>query len=160
MKGTSWDPDSLHSPNQKDFLAPEPELDHILFGQAKPLTVPVLLRDVFCGGYIDGRVYIPLDLDNNIKDYRTLLPLQSTLYFSHLILRNQQIETTLSLSLYLNKQWRVHQLNRKIIGWLLHTRLFKIFLPLDKASEWISDIKDLLNNGEIAMIAQLVKCET
>ena len=31
-----------------------------------------------------------------------------------------------------------------VLGWLINTCSFKIFLPIDKAQKWIKDIEDLL----------------
>jgi len=38
---------------------------------------------------------------------------------------------------------------KNILGWVVNTRLFRIFLPIEKANEWIHSIKSIIKHNII-----------
>ena len=107
------------------------------------LAIPVPFKEIITDGYIDDSITCGLDINNNKDSILHAGPL-----IAHTIFRpvspNKSVKQNNAV-----QQTKYHiegfpKETNTVLGWLINTRSFKIFLPIDKAQKWIKDIEDLL----------------
>ena len=141
LEDPSWNPQTLHSPHQNLFKPPEEIDTNILFGTSKKLSVPTSFRTMICDGYIDNCVTVRLDFNDNIILIQGAYPL-----VIHTIFKPVDLGADLTLKKVDVLSLRIADCEvtpaeqRLVLGWILHIRKTCIFLPVEKAIDWISQI--------------------
>ena len=148
LEDPSWDPHALHSPHQDLFKPPEEMDPNIPFGTARKLSVPIPTRTMICDGYIDDCITIGLDINDNVIRIQGASPLAIHAIFKPV---DPEADPTLKrddvFSLRKADGEGTPAEQKPVLGWLLHTRRFRIFLPAEKAMDWISQIDVVLKRG-------------
>ena len=139
----TWDPDELHSPHAKKLQKPEGNNDKTPFGKAKELEVRIPFREIVCDGYIDDSITVALKKKQNIKRAQNAIPLVVHIIFRP-VSSKEYVDRADPLSLRKLEGDGTPSERKLVLGWLLDTREFKIYLPMDKAIGWIAEIKEIL----------------
>ena len=142
----SWDPDKVYSPVQNKLPAKEKPRKGEKFGEAKELCVEIKCREASCDGYIDDAILIALDKEENAKRAQNAIPLAAHCIFRPLakfepIGRNDTI---------CERKFEAEGTPREsqiVLGWLVDTRSFKIYLPVDKAVHWTAELQNMLKDN-------------
>ena len=138
----SWDPATLHSPNEKNIPSPETLDEDIPFGVAEPLNVDMDFLYCSVDGFVDDLTTIVLNMENWIEKARNAIALAI-----HVVFRpaNPQDplprEDVISIRKLL-AEGKLEEI-KIMLGWIIDTRRFLIKLTNDKADRWILDIREL-----------------
>ena len=144
LEDTTFDPSVTHSPLQSILASPHTSYPNCTpFGIARELFVPVPFRHAAADGYIDDIITAMLDEGGWL-----LKGANAALLAVHTFFR----PTTNSDPLPRPDAASIRKLigegtpdeKKTILGWFVDTRLFRIFLPLEKANEWIHSIKSIV----------------
>lgn len=87
IRGSSWNPLELKSPNSNLLHPPNKTQENKPFGSAKDLLVYVPLNYAFCDGYIDDLVSMAVDLQDHVHRSQQALSLSSYSVFRQFILK-------------------------------------------------------------------------
>ena len=142
----TWNPNSLHSNLSEKIPSPSiPNKVQPLQQPPFPLTVPITISSIYHDVYIDDIITIALaDNRSATEKARHAAPLAI-----HAIFRPKEMNeyVTRDHVLCLRKLEGEGQLNeiKATLGWIINTRLFKIFLHSDKFQLWTSDINKYSN---------------
>ena len=139
----TWDPNSLYSPLKSELSTKNVPDRTIPFSTAKELCVDIPFRKATCYGYIDDAILIALDIGENTTRSQNSIPLAAHCIFRPLS-KNEPIARNDTVSKRKLQGEGTPDETKVILGWTIDTRLFRIFLPMDKAYHWISDLKILL----------------
>ena len=120
---------------------------NIPFDAIKELSVLIPPRTMICDRYIDNFVTIGLDINDNIIRIQDDSSLAIQNIFKHL-----ELEEDISFKgggvLFLSKEYsKETHAGKKVLGWLLYTQRFHIFLSVEKALDLIIQIDVTLNRG-------------
>ena len=142
----TWDPDDVHSPLQPQFdTATSHYPPSTPFAAADPLMVTVPFHPAAADGYIDDIITVMLEIKNWVSKGQNAAPLAI-----HTIFRPTQKDDPIprddATSTRKLKGEGTPDEAKVVLGWLINTRRFRIYLPKDKTSDWISDIDLILNN--------------
>ena len=148
LEDKTWEPEELHSPHRKLFKEPEFEEDGIPFGQAHELHVDVPLRLSVAEGFMDDLFTAVLNDTNRNERSCNAIPLLMHILFRP-VAKDEPItrEDVLSIRKLLGEGTMAEQ--KIILGWLLNTRLFRVFLPDDKAKAWTEEIMGILSHTKV-----------
>ena len=147
----TWDPKELYSPfiNTIDCITNDDStIDNSTIKPAMQLAIPVPFREIFTDGYIDDSITCGLDISDNKNRILNAGPLIAHAIFrpvspTESVKRNNAVQQT---------KYHIEGFPREtntVLGWLINTRTFKIFLPIDKAEKWINDIEILLSQTAV-----------
>ena len=142
----SWEPKALHSHFNLDFN-PITEDETVPFAQADELEMALPPRDICTDNFIDDLFQACVDINDNADRIKHAVPLvldamfkpQNPLDACH---RDTIINMTKHVA-----EGRLEE-RKVILGWLVDTRRFRVFLTQHKANEWLQDIKEMLATGE------------
>jgi hypothetical protein len=140
-----WNPDTLHSSFDLDLMTPDPP-PSAKIGQADPLLVKLPPRDIVTDSFIDDLFQACVDAGDNNERIRHAVPLVLETIFR---VKDSNDATIRDPIINLTKHQAEGKLEvRKIVlGWLIDTHQFKVFLTKDKATEWIQDTKQCIKDG-------------
>ena len=140
-----WDPETLHSTHYDQFQPPEPLEEDIPFEKANDLHVYVPTRETFCDGYIDDCVTMALEKGNLVKKAENALPLivhaiMRPVHPEEPILRNDPLSKTKLLGEGKPSETKL------ILGWLINTHTFRVYLPREKYIAWTVLIDEMIKS--------------
>ena len=139
----TWDPTTLHSPHYTKLQSPEIIDSTVQFTTAKPLAIKIPYRPMWTDGYIDDAITYAVDYSDNVIRAQNAAPLALHTIFRPAIPSEKDIRNDPISERKLEGDGTPSE--RKIVlGWLLDTRAFRIYLPSDKAVHWISEINRLI----------------
>ena len=139
---SSWDPSKLHSSFNLDF-APNQMDENITICQADPLLMSLPERDIITDNFIDDLFQCCLDEGDNPARIKHAIPLVLETFF-----RNQNEDDASPRNPIINM--KKHQAEGRleetkvVLGWLINTRLFRVFLTEEKSKDWIRDIDETI----------------
>ena len=142
----TWDPDSLHSPIKPLLQPPDVTDARVPFTKAKDLAVDIPLREIVYDGYIDDSITAAVDNNDNLQRAQNAIPLVTHVTFRPLA-KSETVERDDAISHRKLEGDGTPSEKKIILGWLLDTRAFRIFLPADKAVFWNSEIDRMLANA-------------
>ena len=134
----------LHSPHSPKLDPPQPLSEDEPFDHAPPLLVSFPFRSISYDGYIDDIIAVALDKANNVRKIQEAVPLAvHTIYRPVDVMEHTARDDALSLRKIAGNGTPSEQ--KVVLGWLICTRLFRVFLPQEKAIFWSSEIQNLLD---------------
>ncbi|MCH2242754.1 MAG: hypothetical protein MK041_12705 [Aquabacterium sp.] len=148
----TWNPKEIHSPliNPNDSPpAHNIDADDSPFTTAMELAIPVPFQEITTDGYIDDSITCGVDIKDNKLRILHAGPLVAHAVFrpvsdKETVKRNNTVQQT-----KYNIEGYPRETNT-ILGWVVNTRSFRIFLSTDKAQRWIQDIEDLLQQKSVS----------
>jgi hypothetical protein len=141
-----WDPTTLHSSFDLDNT--KPELSHVdtALGQADPLLVNLPPRNIITDNFIDDLFQACADIDDNDDRIRHAVPLVLESLFRFKDPKDPTKRDPI-INLVKHAAEGKLELRKIILGWLIDSHQFKVFLTPEKAQEWISDTKACIKAG-------------
>ena len=141
----AWNPDTLRSPHHDHFQPPQPLDKNIKFGKANKLHVYVPTRETFCDGYIDDCVTMALNKQILVKKAQNALPLgvhsvMRPVHPQEPILRNDPLSKRKLLGEGTPSE------DKLILGWIINTRTFRVYLPKEKYIAWKTLIDEMITS--------------
>ena len=143
----TWNYETL----QSDFLKKSKETEinlrntrpeHEEIVKARPLAIKIPYRGIFVDGFIDDGIAAAVDINDNVERARHVGPLVVESVFRPLD-ENDQVERNNAVQEAKGKTEGIPSENPTVLGWYLCTRSFRIYLPQEKAIEWIKSINDI-----------------
>ena len=139
----NWNPEKLHSPHSEKLAEPQHMEKYVEFEIANDLFVHIPEKEVSYNGYIDDEIMIALEKLNNARRGQEAVPVTVHGIFRPL----DKIETArrndpLSLRKLSGEGTPCEQ--KVVLGWLICTRSFRIFLQQEKVIYWTDEIDELL----------------
>ena len=149
LQDETFNPSEIHSPLQKD-MATQKEYNpkDTPFGVAAPLIVNVPFHFAKADGYIDDIITVVLNYSNWVWKALNAAPLAIYSLFRPTD-KNDPLPRNDALSKTKMEGEGSPEEIKIVLGWKINTRLFKIFLPMTKATDWIQTIKSELNKNKI-----------
>ena len=150
LRDDTWDPDMLHSP-LKTMLHPafNRYTDDTPYGEARELFIYVPFHMAMADGYIDDIITAMLDENDWVHRGQNAAPLAvHTLFRS--VNTGEQLPRDDPASIRKLEGEGTPDEQKTLLGWEVNTRLFRIYLPKDKATQWRSDIKRILQHGAVS----------
>ena len=149
---TSWDPNELHSHFQLDF-APCVEPTEIPFAPADTLAMTLPPRDICTDNFIDDLFQACVHTGDNAERIKHAVPLILDTMFKppdtkDACHRDAIINMTKHVA-----EGRLEE-RKVILGWLVDTRRFRVYLTPHKATEWLIDL-DAMTSTETCTVDQL-----
>ena len=144
----TFDPNTIHSPIQSKLE----KLDETLkrgdpFGEARPLIVDVPFHYAAADGYIDDIITMVVDLDDWVWKAINAAPLAI-----HSLFRPTDTDDPIprdeTISTRKLKGEGTPSERKTILGWLIDTRTFRIYLPKEKMIDWRYSIRKILETHE------------
>ena len=151
MNDETWDPAELQSTMAEKIPEIKREDSSIPFGAANNLAVDVPFRMCAAEGYVDDLITAVLDFFQPRERARHAVPLALDVMYRP---KNPDDPIERDEILSLRKLLAEGGLEERkiVLGWLIDTRKFRIYIPDDKATRWIMDLRDIerkLINGEL-----------
>ena len=155
----TWNPRELYSPFTNNTCSSDDEnteVNNSPFTQAMQLAVPVPFREIITDGYIDDGITCGLDINDNRIRIQNAGPLVAHAIFRP-VSKNEHVKRNNAIQ---KTKYDVKGYPREtntVLGWILNTRSFRIYLSTDKAKKWTQDIEDTLNK-EFVTTKELESC--
>jgi len=151
LNDKEWDRSKLNSPYQAR-LAPRqtyPEKDEEEIAQVRELAIYLPNRTAIADGYIDDCLTAAVDVGEEVLRSQEAPPL-----IVHAIFRPtdkaEPIKRDDNISEKKLKGEGQPSEIKTMLGWIINTRLMRVFLPMDKALAWSNDIKTMLQANRIS----------
>ena len=149
LRDDEWDPLEIHSPLQPEFDSMNEQYDNKTpFGTANKLFVPMPFHPAMADGYIDDIVTAMLDQADWVSRGQNAAPLAV-----HTVFRPVDDDDPLPRADAASKPKLKGEGTpdeaKTVLGWLINTRLFRIFLPIEKAADWTKDLRHILRANMI-----------
>jgi len=143
LNETTWDRLTLNSPTAKLLEEPEsPDLS-TLPEQVNKLSVHIPNRDAFADGYIDDCLSVAVDSGDMIRRSQEAPPLIVHSIFRPLD-QSDPLPRDDNISIKKLRGEGTPSEQKVMLGWLLDTTKMRIYLPIDKAMEWSTEINLIL----------------
>jgi hypothetical protein len=141
----TWSTKSLHS-NFKFVNNPPTYLpENIPYDQANNLSVPLPPRDIVSDNFIDDIFQAGVDINDNIERLKHSVPLALEAFFRPIDKKDAtKRKEIISITKHLAEGTLAER--KVILGWLIDTRRFRVFLPKEKAKDWLRDISTCLQS--------------
>lgn len=141
----SWNPEELRSSFNLDF-PPIQVHDSIPFAEADPLAVSLPPRDIVGDNFIDDLFQGCVDMADNTERIKHAVPLALECVFKP---TNPLDACPRNKIINMSKHEAEGRLEERkvILGWLIDTHRFRVFLTKEKAKDWIRDIDEALQHG-------------
>ena len=149
LNDKKWNLDDLHSPLLNKLQKPEPLDDSIPFGPAEVLAVYIPSRTSFCDGYIDDFLSVGLEINDEVNKSQQAPTIAVSTIFRP-VATDEPIPRDDAISAKKLKGEGTPHEQKTMLGWLLCTRTCKIYLPVDKATAWNTDIIHLLKTETVS----------
>jgi len=114
----------------------------------RELAVYIPNRPSFADGYIDDCLSVSIDELDRVKKSQEAPPLIINSIFRP-VDPNEPISRDDNISAKKLAGEGQPSERKTMLGWLIDTRIMRVFLPLDKAMEWTMDISDLLTKNTV-----------
>jgi hypothetical protein len=142
---STWEPSSLHSSFNLDF-PPNKEPDDIPFGVANELLVTLPPRDIVTDNFIDDFIQACLDQDNNAERIKHAVPLILETLFRPTDPNDPSNRDPIVNMTKHQAEGKLEE-RKVVLGWLIDSRRFRVFLTPDKAKEWIYDLNKCIDTN-------------
>ena len=141
----NWDPAKLKSSFDLDF-PPSREPEHIAYAPADELHVTLPARDICTDNFIDDLFQGCLDINDNMARIKHAVPLVLDTLFRP---KNPKDSCLRDDIINMTKHKAEGKLEERkiILGWLIDTRRFRIFLTPHKLQEWQYDVETTIQKG-------------
>ena len=143
----TWVPETMKVDGW-DHLATTPKSDNEPLGTASDLIVEIPENDYICDGYIDDGILLGVETQDSAQRLTHAGPVVADAIF-----RPTQEEFDLGRAEVLSAEKLEAELRpdviKKILGWVIHSSKFRIYLPTDKCLDWTKDINALLSKGTV-----------
>ena len=144
LRDGSWNHNEVHSPLQSQFKQPNIRYPNTApFGVARQLFVPVPFHWAVADGYIDDIITVALDCASWVTKAQNAAPLAVHTIFRPTDNTDPLPRADATSIPKLDGEGTPDEI-KTVLGWVLNTRLFRIFLPKIKAKDWIHDLKSIL----------------
>ena len=151
LRDDSWEPSELHSPLCSKFEEPSNSYTpDAPFAKARKLFVPAPFYPAITDGYIDDIITAVLEMGQWLKRAQNAAPLAIHTVFRPTNPKDPLPRSDATSERKLKGEGTPDE-RKTILGWLVDTRLFRIFLPEDKAKVWIKELKRMLKLDKIPM---------
>jgi hypothetical protein len=146
MKNKAWNPEKLKSSFSKKI--PDKELldEMIEFGQAFPLLAEIQDYKTYWDVFVDDLINLTLNemgLEGKAKEAAAIA---LELLFRPKVEGEEVDRNTILKWEKLLAEGRQEEV-KVILGWLINSRIWRIFIPDDKAKRWMIDIDELIEKG-------------
>lgn len=142
----SWDHTKFTSPHSSKLADPTFSDKTEAFAQAIVLLIDIPFREISYDGYIDDIIAIALARADNIRRSQEAVPLCVHGIFRPLHEQEPaKRNDPLSLRKLAGEGTPCEQ--KVVLGWLICTRRFRVFLPHDKAIYWTMEIDTMLKSN-------------
>lgn len=140
IHNSQWDHSSLYDPLSLQLLVPKRLPPDKHFGQALPLAVAVPVDNKGKGDiYIDDSIFIYPGLYSNIKRIAKAVPL-AIIDFARPIFDDEPLPQMKKIMAEVSLEEC-----KMVLGWLINTRSFTIYLPENKVISWSSNIDAIIS---------------
>ena len=143
----TWIPEETHS-DLFDLIESLPTKtydDTIPFGQAEKLFVDIPPTDICFDNYIDDLIGIGIDTERIRKALKHAPPLAFHVLFRPLIY-DDPIPRNRIINEIKHPAEGLLEETKRILGWFINFRKFRISLPFDKLKDWSYDLDACLKN--------------
>jgi hypothetical protein len=140
-----WKPQELHSTFDLDF-PPSQEPNDIPFGQADDLLVPLPPRDIITDNFIDDFIQACLDENENSQRIKHAVPLILETLFRPIDNTDPSNRDPI-VNMTKHKAEGKLEERKVILGWLIDSRRFRVFLTPEKTKEWVHDLDHCIDTG-------------
>ena len=150
LNDKEWDRTQLNSPYQSRLAPrqPYPAKEKENIAQVRELSVYIPNRTAIADGYIDDCLTAAVDIEDEVIRSQEAPPL-----IVHAIFRptdpSEPIHRDDNISEKKLKGEGQPSEIKTMLGWIINTRLMRVFLPMDKALAWSNDIKTMLQANRI-----------
>jgi len=144
-----WDRDTLNSPyapnlpDQDSYIPESTPIQNV-----RNLSVYIPNRTAFADGYIDDCLSITTDEGDNVKKSQEAPPLIINSIFRP-IDKDDPISRDDNISAKKLAGEGQPSEKKVMLGWQIDTRQMRIFLPMDKAVDWSTNISSILKNNTV-----------
>jgi hypothetical protein len=142
---TRWDPATLHSSFDLDNMTPDPP-PTAKMGQADPLLINLPPRDIVTDNFIDDLFQACASINDNDERIRHAAPLVLETIF-RMKDANDPTKRDPIINLTKHEAEGKLEVRKTILGWLIDSHQFKVFLTQEKAKDWIHDTKLCISTG-------------
>ena len=147
----TWDPNELNSIHAEKIPEIKRKDADIPFGKAHHLAIDVPFRECYADGYVDDLITAVLDFFWATNRARHAVPLALDVMYRPVNDDDPISRDNILSHRKLIAEGGLEEL-KIVLGWLIDTRLFRIYVPEDKATRWIMDLREIerkLINGEL-----------
>ena len=135
LRDETWNPDEIHSPLQTQCeTATSHHSPTTPFAEADPLMVSVPFHPAAADGYINDIITVMLDISDWVKRGQN-----AALLAIHTVFRPTQADDPIprddATSIRKLKGEGTPDEAKIVLGWIIDTRLFRIYLPKEKTSD-------------------------
>ena len=149
LRDESWDPNEVHSPLQHKFKQPNERYSKDTpFGKARSLFVPVPFYWATADGYIDDIITLIVEYKDWVIRGQNAAPLAVHTVFRPTDANDPLPRADATSIPKLDGDGTPDEV-KTVLGWLINTRLFRIYLPWLKAKDWIHDLKQILKDRRV-----------
>lgn len=140
----SWTPSTLHSSLKEATLPPIYLPDTTPIAPADALLVPLPPRDIITDNFIDDIIQVGIATEEIIPRMQHSIPLVFEAVVRAIHPRDA---TTRDPFISLRKHLAEGRLEetKTVLGWLVNSRSFRIYLPPNKIIDWVHDIDSCIN---------------
>jgi hypothetical protein len=140
----TWDPNKLQSPHAKDI----PEVEESTAAkrmQARPLLVTPTYKPISIDGFVDDIISLCVgNKKKRIEKTKNAVPLALHTTFRPAEPEEEQVDRDDALCLRKLKGEGSLSTRKTVLGWIIDTDTFRVYLPKEKAKAWIDDITAII----------------
>jgi hypothetical protein len=142
----TWCPKSLHSSFEFINNPPTYLSEAIPFEHANNLTVPLPPREIVSDNFIDDIFQAGVDINDNAERLKHSVPLALEAFFRPIDSRDA---TPRKEIISITKHLAEGTLSERkvVLGWLIDSRRLRVFLPEEKANDWLIDISKCITTS-------------
>ena len=126
-----------------DHLAKPPPNPNTTINKARPLMVTIPDNDIMCDGYIDDGIFFGVEKDGIASRLTHAGPVVTEAIFRT---AGEEFDQNRNPALSADKLAAElsPDISKKVLGWIIQTTMFRVFLPIEKCLEWTQDINTLI----------------
>ena len=143
----TWDPDDTKIGKWDSFIPQDVQGNNPLL-ITRPLMVEIPDHDLMCDGYLDDGIMFGVESEVNVKKLTHAGPLVVEAIFR---VAGEEFDCNRDPALSASKlaaELRP-EVTKLVLGWLLDTDQFRIFLPIEKFLDWSQDIENIIKKEMI-----------
>jgi hypothetical protein len=142
----TWNPSTLHSTFDLDFPSRQEDAS-IPFGQADPLAVNLIPREIVRDNFIDDLFQACVDKKDNSERIKHAVPLILETLFRDINTNDACPRDTIINIVKHQAEGRLEE-KKTILGWVVDSRRFRVLLSTEKAKEWLLDINTAIKSRQ------------
>ena len=150
LRDDSWDPNVIYSPLRDTLATPHQSTDtnSASFGKARPLLVEVPFFPAIADGYIDDIVTVFLGMGDWLQRGQNAALLAVHTLFQPVHESESIPRPNAAATNKLHGEGTPNE-QKIVLGWLLNTRRFRIYLPQTKSSDWRREINRIIRLRQV-----------